>query len=265
MKMAKKTEIYNPPSVEEETFGLVDPFHLRHISSDGEGYDNCSSKEELRQLIRKSQQFRNVPGEKNVKKTRKQINERKAHSDELQLWVCAEHCAIKNRLFSVQLSQKYNVYKSAFHHFNHDGGESAFKDGYLPSGQKPIETKDMFGLTMINSFTEPEFDMWVDGLLSGFEKFYDSYFKMKLILFNWSYHHLPLVDKLMLDLTEKYVHKVMASSDEVFKEVLIGQIGEDINGTGNIVYRTNWRFLRMSALAVHDMIETNPSATSGTC
>ena len=257
--MAKNTSTkYNPPSVKEETFGRVDYFHLKHLPPNGEGYDLSSSKEELRRLIRESQQFRNAPGEKNVKKTHKQINERKAHSDALQPWVCAENYAIKNGSFSKQLSEKYNVYKSAFHHFNHDGGESAFKDGYLPSGQKPTNPKDMFGLTMINSFIESEFDMWVDSLLQGFEYFYDGYFKWKLILFNWEYHQLPHVNELMIDLTDKYVHKVLDSSKkvEVFDEVLIGQLGEDINGTGSIVYHTNWRFLRMSVLAIHDMIDT---------
>jgi hypothetical protein len=246
----------NPLTVEDETFIHVRDFHLEHLHPDGEGYDPVSFKEAFCRLNRDSQQFRILPGGKNVKKTRKQIEARKAHSSELQPFSCAEHYAIKNRLFSPQLSEKYDVYKSAFHHFNHDGGLTALKDGYLSSGQKPTETTDMFGLTMINAFTESEFDMWIDGLLLGFEKFYSGFFKMKMIMFNWVYHQLPHINGLMVDLTDKYVHKVMNSPDDVFKQVLVGQIGEDINGTGKIVYHTNWRFLRMFIPAIDDMIET---------
>ena len=250
---------YDPPSMEEETFGLPETFHQKHFSSySDESYDHSSFKVELRCLIEESQQFRNAPGEKNVKKTRKQINARKAHSNALQPLICAEHFAIANRLFSSRLSDKYKVYKSAFHHFNYDGGESAFKDGYLPSGQKPTNTKDMFGLTMINSFTESEFDSWVDGLLKGFEQFYDGYSKMKLIMFNWKYHELPYINEMMLDLADKYCREVMSSSNYVYdelKELLIGEISESTERSGKISYHTNWRFLRIIVLSIEHMID----------
>jgi hypothetical protein len=250
------TKAYEPPSMEEETSALIESFHQKHLSPDSEeSYDHSSLKEELGFLIRASQQFRNKPGEKNVKKTREQIKARKNHSLALQPFIYAEHFAIANRLFSGELSDKFNVYKSAFHHFSHDGGDSAFKDGYLPSGQKPINTKDMFGLTMINSFTNSEFDSWVDGLLQGFEHFYAGYSKMKLIMFNWSYHQLPYVDELMLDLADKYCREVMSSSDEVLKELLIGQISESIERPGKIAYHTNWRFLRMVVLSMENMLD----------
>ena len=197
--MARNT--YESPSMEEETSRLVETFHQKHLSSEEEEcYDITSFKEELRQLISESQKFRNKPSEKNVTKSRGQIKARKAYSRSLQPFVCAEHFAIENRLFPTQLSEKYDVYRSAFHHFQYDGGETAFKDGYPSSGEKPTNDKIKFGLTMISSFSESEFDSWVDSLLKGFEKFYDGYSKMKLIMFNWKYHELPHIDDLILDL-----------------------------------------------------------------
>lgn len=255
--MVKNTQTkYNPPSVEEDTHKHVESFHIRHLSSDEDGdpYDHSSFKGELFQLIRTAQEYRTTSG---VKLTPKQHKAWDIHSRKLEIFVCAGDFAIKYRTFSTQLSNKYDVYNSAFHNFMYDGGKTAMKDGYLPSGQKPTESKEMFGLTMINAFTESEIDMWIDGLILGFEYFYNGYSKMKLIMFNWKYHQLPHFDELMLDLTDKYVHKVMDSSDDVFKQVLVGQIAEDIKGTGKIVYYTNWRFLRMFVSAIHDMIETD--------
>jgi len=242
-------------SIIDGVYPVIDKFVLRHSGKDD--YDEESFNREFVQLLSDFTKFRNEAGVSNVKKGFKVKENRELFSIALQPYICFEAVAINEKLFPEQLSQKYNPYKSAVHHFKYNGLVS-FKDGYSSDGNIP-DDKDKFGLTMINAFDETEKNLWIDTLFRGFKIFFNKFFNMKVILFNWGYHRLPNYIELAIDLTDKYCKSITSSDNEHIKTLLNSQISDIIEDQhpGKINYHDNWTFFRYSIFALDDMLKSN--------